>query len=157
MRDKRVALISGANQGIGFQIAKELVAKGMTVLVGSRDLSRGQSAANEIGPLALAIQLDVTSQEAITAAADRVSREFGKLDVLINNAAISHTGRSPGESVEEYAKRNLPSTVSLTEVRTIWETNVFGVLAVYQAPSYLWSGLSGVEDSPECDHVSHGH
>ena len=87
MRDKRVALVTGANQGIGTQIAKDLVAHGFTVLVGSRNLERGEAAAKEIGPNAIALQLDVTDQASITAAAERIRRETGRLDVLINNAS----------------------------------------------------------------------
>jgi NAD(P)-dependent dehydrogenase (short-subunit alcohol dehydrogenase family) len=78
-------------------------------------------------------QLDVTDQASIAAAAERIRKEFGRLDVLINNAAISHTSKQPGMSLEEYAKSTLASNVSLDEVRAVWETNVFGVLAVYQA------------------------
>jgi NAD(P)-dependent dehydrogenase (short-subunit alcohol dehydrogenase family) len=133
MQDRRVALVTGANQGIGFQIAKELGAKGFTVLVGSRNLERGESAAQQLGEAALAVQLDVTDPFSIRAAAERIGSEFGRLDVLVNNAAISNTTRFPGESVEDYASRNPPSVISLDEVRAIWETNVFGVLAVYQA------------------------
>ena len=133
MQDRQVALVTGANQGIGFQIAKDLVVHDFTVLVGSRDLGRGETAAKQIGEHTVAIQLDVTDHASIHAAAERIRKEFGRLDVLINNAAISNTGRLPGEAVEEYALRNRPSTVSLDEVRAIWETNVFGVLAVYQA------------------------
>jgi NAD(P)-dependent dehydrogenase (short-subunit alcohol dehydrogenase family) len=59
MQDKRIALVTGANQGVGFQVAKELVANGLTVLVGSRNVERGQAAAEEIGPGAMAVQLDV--------------------------------------------------------------------------------------------------
>ena len=51
MHDKRVALVTGANQGVGLQVAKELAANGLTVLVGSRDLARGEAAAKEIGPV----------------------------------------------------------------------------------------------------------
>ena len=133
MPDKPVALITGANQGIGLQIAKELPAKNFTVLVGSRDLARGEEAAKTVDGDARALQLDVTDQVSIAAAADRVRKEFGRLDVLVNNAAISHTGRMAGISVKEYAKSTRPSNVSLDEVRAVWETNVFGVLAVYQA------------------------
>ena len=133
MHNKPVALITGANQGIGLQVAKDLVAHGFTVLVGSRNLERGEAAAKEVGADACALQLDVTDQASITAAAERVRKEFGRLDVLIQNAAISNTSKLPGQSVEEYSSLNRASTVSLDEVRTIWETNVFGVLAVYQA------------------------
>jgi NAD(P)-dependent dehydrogenase (short-subunit alcohol dehydrogenase family) len=133
MQNKPVALVTGANQGIGRQIAKDLIAHGFTVLVGSRDLERGVAAAKEVGPDAHALQIDVTDQASITGAAERVRNEFGRLDVLIQNAAISNTNKLPGQSVEEYAKTTRPSNVSLDEMRAVWETNVFGVLAVYQA------------------------
>jgi len=133
MHDKPVALVTGANQGIGLQIAKDLLARGLTVLVGSRSLERGEAAAREIGADAFALQLDVTDQASITSAAERVQNEFGRLDVLIQNAAISNTKKQPGQTVEEYAKTTRPSTVTLDEMRAVWDTNVFGVLSVYQA------------------------
>jgi NAD(P)-dependent dehydrogenase (short-subunit alcohol dehydrogenase family) len=133
MPDKPVVLVTGANQGIGLQIAKDLAAHGLTVLVGSRNFEKGKTAAKEVGPDAHALQLDVTDQASIAAAAQRIRQEFGRLDVLVNNAAISNTGKRPGMSVEEYAELTRPSNVSMAEVRAIWETNVFGVLAVYQA------------------------
>src|SRR5580693_3058457 len=132
MQSKRVALITGANQGVGFQVAKELAANGLTVLVGSRNFERGEAAAKEIGPGAIAIQLDVTDRASIAAAAERIRKEFGRLDLLVNNAAISNTGKG-NLSLQEYAKITLASNASLDEVRAVWETNVFGVLAVYQA------------------------
>ena len=133
MQDKPVALLTGANQGIGLQIAKDLLAHGFTVLVGSRNLERGEAAAKEVGPDARALQLDVTVQASITAAAERICKELGRLDVLVNNAAITNTSKLPGMSVQEYSKLTRPSNVSLDEMRTVWETNVFGVLAVTQA------------------------
>ncbi|MBB5058739.1 NAD(P)-dependent dehydrogenase (short-subunit alcohol dehydrogenase family) [Granulicella aggregans] len=133
MQDKPVALVTGANQGIGLQIAKDLVAHGFTVLVGSRNFERGEVAAKEVGPDAHAIQLDVTDPASITTAATRIRSEFGRLDVLIQNAAISNTNKQPGQSVAEYAATTRPSNVTLDEMRAVWETNVFGVLAVYQA------------------------
>lgn len=132
MQDKPVALVTGANQGIGLQIAKDLVANGFTVLVGARNPERGEAAAKELGPDAHALQLDVTDQASITAAADHLHKTFGRLDVLIQNAAIMTTGPHPG-SVTEYARATRASVVPLEEMRAVWETNVFGVLAVYQA------------------------
>lgn len=133
MHDKPVALVTGANQGIGLQIAKDLVGHGFTVLVGSRNLARGEIAAKEVGANAHALQLDVTDTPSITAAAERLRGEFGRLDVLIQNAAISNTGKLSVQSVAEYAATTRPSNVSLDEMRAVWDTNVFGVLAVYQA------------------------
>ncbi len=132
MQAKRVALVTGANQGVGFQVAKELAAHGVTVLVGSRNLERGEAAAKTINGDARAIQLDVTNLASIAAAAERIRKEFGRLDLLVNNAAISNA-RKDRLSLREYAKLTRPSNVSLDEVRAVWETNVFGVLAVYQA------------------------
>lgn len=68
MQDKPLALVTGANQGIGFQIAKDLVANGFTVLLGSRNAERGEAAAREVGPDAVALQLDVTDLASISAA-----------------------------------------------------------------------------------------
>ena len=132
MHEKPVALVTGANQGIGLQIAKELSKHDFTVLVGSRNLERGEAAAREVGAAAHAIQIDVTDQDSIKAAAARVRQDFGRLDVLVQNAAIMTTQTHPG-SVVEYAKATRASVVPLDEMRAVWETNVFGVLAVYQA------------------------
>ena len=133
MQNKPVALVTGANQGIGLQIAKDLAAEGFAVLVGSRDLARGEAAAKEVGPDAHALQLDVTDQASIATAVERIREEFGRLDALVNNAAISNTKMPPDMSVEEYSKSTRPSNVSLDELRAVFETNVFGVVAVTQA------------------------
>ncbi|HEY1709872.1 MAG TPA: SDR family oxidoreductase [Rhizomicrobium sp.] len=132
MPDKSVALVTGANQGIGFQIAKDLVGHGFTVLVGSRNLSNGETAAKSIGADARAIQLDVTDKASIAAAAERIAKAYGKLDVLVNNAGIARVGNEVGK-MEDIARKGRLSVVSLDEVRTIYETNVFGVIAVTQA------------------------
>ena len=132
MPDKRIALVTGANQGVGLQVAKELVANGVTVLVGSRNFERGEAAAKEIGPGATALQLDVTDRISIADAAERIREEFSRLDLLVQNAAISNT-RKGSLSLQEYAEISRASNASLDEVRTVWETNVFGVLAVYQS------------------------
>src|SRR5580698_10789956 len=108
MENKRVALVTGANQGVGLQVAKELVAHGVTVLVGSRNLERGEAAAKEIGPGAIALQLDVTDRVSIADAAERIRKEFGRLDLLVNNAAISNT-RKGSLSIQEYVKTSRPS------------------------------------------------
>jgi len=101
-------------------------------LVGSRNFGRGEAAATEIGSSAIALQLDVTDRVSIATAADRIRKEFGRLDLLVNNAAICNTRKS-GLSLQEYAKIALASNASLDEVHAVKETNVFRVLAVYQA------------------------
>jgi len=108
------------------------VSNGVTVLVGSRNFERGDAAAKEIGLGAVVLQLDVTDRVSIANAAEHIRKEFGRLDLLVNNAAISNT-RKGSLSLQEYGKITLPSNASLDEIRAVWETNVFGVLAVYQA------------------------
>jgi NAD(P)-dependent dehydrogenase (short-subunit alcohol dehydrogenase family) len=119
MHENKVALITGANKGIGHAIASELAARGFTVLVGARDASRGEAAARRIAGDARPIALDVTRADSVGAAATRIHRELGRLDVLVNNAAIARSAR--------------PSEASLEDVRAVFETNVFGVIAVTQA------------------------
>jgi NAD(P)-dependent dehydrogenase (short-subunit alcohol dehydrogenase family) len=132
MQNNRIALVTGANQGIGLQIAKEMAQHGFTVLVGSRNFENGETAAKSIGANAHALQLDVTDTASIAAAVERVRSEFGRLDVLVNNAAIGHAGER-GRSLGEILQLSRASVASLDEVRTVFETNVFGVLAVTQA------------------------
>lgn len=134
MPESRIALVTGANQGVGLQLVKELVAHGHTVLLGARNLERGEAAARDVGPGAIALQLDVTDRTSIAAAAERVRAQFGRLDLLVNNAAVSNTRKQQlGLSLQDYAALSRASNASLDEMRAVWETNVFGVLAVYQA------------------------
>lgn len=132
MEKNPIALVTGANQGLGRQIALELAANGYTVLVGSRNLDNGRKAAEEIGSSAHAIQLDVTDPASIAAASARIRAEFGHLDLLVNNAAISHA-KDHGPSLEENIAAARASIASIDEMREVWETNVFGVLALTQA------------------------
>ena len=132
MTEKRVALVTGANQGVGRQVAKELVANGLTVFVGARDAERGRAAAEDIGPGAIPLHIDVTDTASIAAAAERIRTEIGHLDLLVNNAGISKTTeRALGSP--EYEATSKASNASLDEIRAVWDVNVFGVLAVYQA------------------------
>jgi|SRR5579859_5236597 len=117
-----IALISGANKGIGFEIARGLGAKKIKVLVGARDETRGQSAVDKLkaeGYDARYVKLDVTDRETIRHAAERIEREFGRLDILVNNAGIGEWGAKPSEA-------------DLAKVREVYETNLFGPIAMTQ-------------------------
>lgn len=127
-----VALVTGANRGIGLQVAKELAAHGYIVLIGARNLKNGEEAAASIGNNAYPLQIEVTDQASVTNAVARVKADFGRLDVLINNAAIAHAGKS-GRTLEEIMMSGTAIAASVDEVRTVWETNVFAVLSVTQA------------------------
>jgi NAD(P)-dependent dehydrogenase (short-subunit alcohol dehydrogenase family) len=129
----RIALVTGANQGIGLQIAKDLAANGLIVLLASRNLDRGKAAARGLEGDVHPIQLDVTDGASIRAAVAQVEEQFGRLDILINNAAISRANGQATETMQDYIQRSRATLIGLDEVRTIWDTNVFGVLAVTQA------------------------
>ncbi|MEH2445456.1 MAG: SDR family oxidoreductase [Nostoc sp.] len=118
----KVALITGANKGIGFEIARQLGSRGATVLVGARDIGRGEEAANKLRSNqidARSIQLDVIDQKTIDSTAEKIESEFGKLDILVNNAGILSDG-----------DRLPPSQVDIETLRHTYQTNVFGVFAV---------------------------
>ncbi len=133
MHEKPVALVTGANQGIGLAIATDLAARGFTVLVGSRDLARDQAAAAEIAGDARAIALDVTNAESIAGAENRVREELGRLDVLVNNAGIANGGAARATTLETILESGCPSRAAISDIRAVFETNVFGVIAVTQA------------------------
>lgn len=117
----KVALITGANRGIGCETARELGELGMVVLLGSRDLEKGKAAAAKLtakGITAEAIKLDMTDPADHAAAFDYIEKQYGKLDVLVNNAAIAIKDRSPYVPVET--------------LREIFETNFFGLVGVTQ-------------------------
>ncbi len=120
-----IALITGANKGIGFATARLLGARGMTVLMGARDKDRGRQAERDLrdgGADAHFVQLDVTDEKSVRKAAEWIEAEYGRLDILINNAGIA---RGDGSG--------LPSETALETLRTVYETNVFGVVAVTNA------------------------
>jgi len=128
----KVALVSGANTGVGFQIAKALAENGYTVYVGARDLQKGESAAVKIGSKARAVHLDITNSDSIKDAVSKIGSESGHLTLLVNNAAISNAGK-PGRTMEEVLGAQRASIAPISEMKTVWETNVFGTLALTQA------------------------
>ncbi|MDT0347440.1 SDR family oxidoreductase [Streptomyces litchfieldiae] len=128
MSETKIALVTGANKGIGYEIAAGLGALGYRVGVGARDEGRRESAVGKLragGADAFGVPLDVTSDQSVTEAAERVERQAGRLDALVNNAGISgETG--PGWEQD-------PTTLDLDLVRTVVETNVIGVIRVTNA------------------------
>lgn len=121
----QIALVTGANKGLGFEISRKLAQRGIQVLMGARDVSRGTEAAKTLvaeGLNVSFVQLNVTDRATIQLAAEEIERQFGKLDILINNAGIS------GGWGEQ-----LPSQISLETVRNVFEVNFFGQIAVTQA------------------------
>jgi NAD(P)-dependent dehydrogenase (short-subunit alcohol dehydrogenase family) len=111
-------LITGANKGLGFETARQLVEAGHTVYLGARDLGRGKAAAEQTG--ARFVQLDVTDQASVDAAAETIRADHGRLDVLVNNAGIAGTF--------------LPTAmIDAAEMLRVYDTNVFGIVRVTRA------------------------
>ncbi|HEY8987091.1 MAG TPA: SDR family oxidoreductase [Streptomyces sp.] len=124
MNERTIALITGANKGIGYEIAVGLGALGWRVGVGARDARRREDAVEKLradGVDAFGVPLDVTDDASVTAAARLIEEHAGRLDVLVNNAAI--TGSVPQE----------PTRVDPATIRTVVETNVIGVVRVTNA------------------------
>ena len=124
MANEKIALITGANKGIGFEAAKRLGQQGIFVFVGARDAARGKEAAESLANLGLAaatLCLDVTNSASIASAAREIEARYGRLDILINNAGIVGDSMGP------------PSEITVDVMKQVYETNVFGVVAVTNA------------------------
>ncbi len=123
MVDKRVAVVTGGNKGIGFEVARQLGRRGYAVVIGCRDAGRGEAAAGKLraeGVDVRAVPLDVTAEGSPAAAAARVGADLGRVDVLVNNAGVALEAAAVAGA-------------DLAKVRATYETNVFGLLAVTQA------------------------
>jgi NAD(P)-dependent dehydrogenase (short-subunit alcohol dehydrogenase family) len=114
--------VSGGNRGIGHEVARQLAELGYTVVIGSRDSTRGEEAARELGEGVVARQLDVTDDESVERAIASIADEFGRLDVLVNNAGVEGGGWSTSAT-----------DVDLDEVRDTLETNLYGAWRLTQA------------------------
>ena len=122
--NKPVALVTGANKGIGLEIARQLAQAGVFVVIGARDPRRGSAAVEDLASQGLAagfVPIDLDDLASIAAAAETIGKEHGKLDILVNNAGIVDAGDGP------------PSTSAVAAVRRILDTNLVGTLAVTQA------------------------
>ncbi len=119
----RIALVTGANKGIGFEIARQLGVQGATVIIGARSKSKGLEAAEKLageGIDAHALILDVTHEPSIKRARKHITAEYGRLDILVNNAGIGHD-----MSIK-------PSETPLDIIHEVFDTNFFGAIAVTQ-------------------------
>ena len=112
--DGRVVVLTGGNRGLGLEVARQCAARGDTVVLGSRDLDAGRRAAEELGSGVRAVVLDVTDPDGLTAAAEEVERAFGRVDALVNNAAMHYDTWQDAVDVD------------LAVVREALETNVLG-------------------------------
>jgi NAD(P)-dependent dehydrogenase (short-subunit alcohol dehydrogenase family) len=129
MNETMITLVTGANKGIGRQIAAQLGTLGHIVFVGARNAGLGEKAAAELrenGIEATPVVLDVTDPASAAVAAAEIETRYGRLDTLVNNAGIS---RPPGSDLGDQR----PSTADLDVLRAIFETNYFGVIAVTNA------------------------
>lgn len=121
---KKVALITGANKGIGFEVARQIAKAGWTVLAPARNAELGRQAAAKLQAEGLDVQfvhIDLDAHETAVAAAETIRNQFGKLDLLINNAGITSKADGP------------PSKVDIQAVETVMRTNYVGAIAVTQA------------------------
>ncbi|MBK8025044.1 MAG: SDR family oxidoreductase [Chloroflexi bacterium] len=122
--DTRIALVTGANRGIGLEVCRQLAGQGMTVLLGSRDATKGQAAAESLrrrGAVVQPVQLDVTDRESIERTRAAVERDYGRLDVLVNNAAAL------------YDTWQRAAEADLAQVREALEINTLGAWQMVQS------------------------
>ena len=122
--ETKIALVTGANRGIGLEVVRQLARLGMTVILGARDLEKGLAAAKKLSNEGLKVlprQLDVADPESINKLAAQVESEFRRLNVLINNAGIL------------YDDWQRPSTADLNVAHEAMETNAFGAWRMCQA------------------------
>ena len=132
-----ITFITGANKGLGHEAARRLIEHGQTVIVGARDPQRGQAAADELG--ARFVQIDVTDEASIAAAAADVQAHEGRLDTLINNAGITGS-HAPADQLTG------------ADIAHVYETNVFSIVRV----THAFLALLRTSDHPVVINVTSG-
>jgi len=126
MKAQVIALVTGANKGLGLETSRRLAQQGMTVMLGVRDLEKGAQAVNALQDLDVTpLELDVTREDHIVATKDYMENRFGRLDVLVNNAGMIHP--------EEPLFSNSAETVSLAALKETFDVNFFGQVNLTQA------------------------
>src|SRR5437879_1220682 len=123
---KKIALITGANKGIGFETARQLAGQGIVVLLGARDLAKGEAAAKTLqseGLKVRPVQIDVADPADHKAMAELIEKEYGVLDILVNNAGVM---------LDNFPAPNETSVTSDGVLRDTFDTNFFAVVALTQ-------------------------
>jgi len=122
MNNLKVAVVTGANRGIGLEVVRQLSQKEFTVILGARELSKGEAAAREIGSSSVvAREVDVSNDASVQRFAESVAQEFGRVDVLVNNAGFNYDWGQKASSTD------------LKKVHETLETNLFGAWRMAQA------------------------
>jgi NAD(P)-dependent dehydrogenase (short-subunit alcohol dehydrogenase family) len=146
MENGRVALVSGGNRGIGLEVCRQLAERGITVVMGSRDAEQGRTAAAKLPEGVIVQQLDVSDPESVERISRSVEEEFGRLDILVNNAAISNDEGQSGvdadlDRVREALEANLLGAWRLCEVTVpLMRRNGYGRIV------NVSTGLASLED-----------
>jgi NAD(P)-dependent dehydrogenase (short-subunit alcohol dehydrogenase family) len=130
-KTEKVAFITGGNRGLGFETARELGEKGIKVVIGSRDLKKGQEAVQKLGKLGIeaqTIQFDVTKTDDHQTAAHYFEKNFGRLDILVNNAGVLLDLEDPSSTTRPLASETTPKIL-----RDTFDANFFAPVALTQA------------------------
>lgn len=163
MTDRKVALVTGANKGIGYEICRQLAREGVTVLLGARDRLAGEAAAAQLAADGLDVRflhVDMDNAETFESARDLIDKEFGRLDVLVNNAAIALDMDQTADSVPlgmirktfdvnffaliDLTQRLLPLIGKSPEGRIVNQSSVLGSLGMHTMPRSPLSGLKAL-------------
>ncbi len=128
MSTNQIALVTGANKGLGFETSRQLAMKGIKIIMGARDIDKGKSASKKLKEQGLdveCIELDVTNSSHIKQTGQYFEKHYGKLDILVNNAGMTHA--------EEPLFGNSVGTVSPAAIRKVFDVNLFGQVELTQA------------------------